>query len=271
MIKIIHKVFLLILFIFLENVSAKEIIVFAAADLVYTLNEVKDLYNQKNPKDKIKIIYGSSGKGYSQILHGAPIDIFFSANIEYIEKLKEKNLTASEIQIYAIGRIVVWWKKENKISVKDGIDVLLNPNIKKIAIANWKHAPYGMAAKECLEFYKIFDRIQDKLVFGENISQTAQYIQIGAADVGIIALSLAKSEFLKKEGEYSLLPENCHKQIKQAYVILKHATSNEEKKIAKRFYDYIQTKESRNIFKKYGFLLPNEINNEQNLGNNRRN
>ncbi len=263
MIKIINKIFILVLFIFIENIYAKEIIVFAAADLLYTLNEVKNLYNHKNPNDKIKIIYGSSGKGFNQILNGAPIDIFFSANIAYIEKLKEMNFTAMEIRIYAIGRIVLWWKKENKNNLKDGINVLLNPEIKKIAIANWKHAPYGIAAKECLEFYNIFDRIKDKLILGENISQTAQYIQIGAADVGIIALSLAKSEVLKKDGEYYILPENCHQQIQQAYVILKHATSNSEReKIAKRFYEFIQSKESREVFKKYGFLLPNEISHE---------
>ena len=263
MIKIINKILILVLFILIENIFAKEIIVFAASDLIYALNDIKDLYIHKNPNDKIKIIYGSSGKGFNQIVNGAPIDIFFSANIAYIEKLIEKNLTASEIQIYAIGRIVLWWKKENKMNLKDGVNVLLSSNIKKIAIANWKHAPYGVAAKECLEYYKIFDEIKDKLILGENISQAAQYIQIGAVDVGIIALSLAKSDVLIKDGEYYLLPENCHRQIKQAYVILKHATSNEEKeKIAKRFYDYIQSKEAREIFKKYGFLLPNEINHE---------
>lgn len=241
------------------KVYAGEITVYNAADLVYAMEEIGKLYKQKYPQDNVKMIFGSSGKGYNQIVNGAPFDIVFSADMRYVEKLKQQGLTASEVKPYAIGRIVIWTRRDSGIDVSKGTNALFDNKVKKIAIANWEHAPYGVAAKECLEHYNLFDKVKDKLVFGENISQTAQYIQTGAADIGFLALSIAKSEKLQKEGNYYLLPATCHKEIKQGYAILKHATKDKETyETAKRFYDFIQTPEARKIFIKYGFVLPGE-------------
>lgn len=236
-----------------------EITVYAASDLVYAFKEIQQLYKSKYPQDEIKIIFGSSGKGYHQILEGAPYDMIFSADMDYVEKLQEKGLTLSKPKPYAIGRIVLWVRKDSNIPVNDGINAVLNQKVKKIAIANWEHAPYGVAAKQCLEKYKLFDKVKDKLVLGENISQTAQYVQTAAADIGFLALSIAKSEVLSKEGVYYLLPESCHSQILQGYAITKNASKSEEKlNTARRFEEFVGTPQVRNIFIKYGFSLPGE-------------
>ncbi|PMP76072.1 MAG: molybdate ABC transporter substrate-binding protein [Sulfurihydrogenibium sp.] len=254
------KLLSLVITLFLAlKVYAGEIIVYAAADLTYAMEEILKVYKQKYPQDNIKVIYGSSGKGYNQIVNGAPYDILFSADLGFVEKLKQQGLTASDIRPYAVGRIVLWTRKDSGIDVSKGINVVLDPKVNKIAIANWEHAPYGRASKECLEYYKLFDKVKDKLVLGENISQTAQFIQTGAAEVGFIALSLAKSEKLQKEGVYYLLPANCHKEIVQGSAILKHATTDKERfETAKRFFDFVQSPEARKIFVKYGFVLPGE-------------
>lgn len=255
----ISRFVFVLLFICYTSSYAGSITVYAAADLSYAFKEIINLYKQKYPEDEVKAIFGSSGKGYHQILEGAPYDIVFSADMGYVEKLQEKGLTISKPKPYAVGRIVVWTRKDSGISVKDGINSILNPKVNKIAIANWEHAPYGIAAKECLEYYKLFDKVKDKFVLGENINHTAQYVQTGAADIGFLALSIAKSDTLTKSGVYYLLPESCHKQILQGYAILKNASKSKDTlETAKRFEEFISTKEARNIFIKYGFVLPGE-------------
>ena len=248
--------FLLLLFNF---AYAKQINVYAASDLVFAFSEIKKIYEKMYPEDSLKIIFGSSGKGYHQALNGAPYDVMFLANISYVELLKEKGVAISKILPYAYGRIVIWTRKDSGISLKYGINAVLNPKVKKIAVANWQHAPYGLAAKECLQHFHLFEKIKDKMVLGENVSQTAQFVEIGAVDVGFIAYSLAKSERLKKEGRYYLLPSNCHNPIKQGAVVLKHALEKEGKyKTALRFFNFMQTEEVRKILNKYGFELPDE-------------
>jgi len=245
--------------IFTITSKAAEITIYAAADLTYAFTEIKKVYENKFPKDKLKIIYGSSGKGYTQIINGAPYDIIFSADMGYVEKLKQQGYVISEVRPYAVGRIVLWTLKNGGIDVSKGINTILDPKVKKIAIANWEHAPYGIAAKECLEHYKLFDKVKNKLVLGENINQTAQYVETGAVDVGFIALSIAKSDKLMREGVYYLLPDTCHKQILQGAGILKNASSDKEKlETAKRFFDFMSTPEARKIMIKYGFVLPGE-------------
>lgn len=249
-------------FIVLITVSkATEITIYAASDLIYAFEEVKRLYESKYQNDKLKIVYVSSGKGYNKIVNGAPYDIVFSANMDYVERLKKEGFVISDIKPYAVGRIVIWALKSSDVDVSKGVDVLLDPKIKRISVANWEHAPYGVSAKQCLEYYGIFNKVKNKLVLGENISQTAQYIEIGSVDVGIIALSLAKGEKLLSKGNYYLLPENCHQQILQGSAILKNALKDKERyKTAKRFFEFINSPEVRKIMNKYGFILPGEKN-----------
>ena len=246
---------LLIFLLFSTTVYAETITIYAASSLSFAFKELIKTYQEKYPKDNIKVIFGSSGKGYNQIINGAPYDIFFSANMFYVKKLHENGLTLTAPKDYAKGRIVIWTRKDSSIDILKGIKVVLDKNVKKIAIANWKLAPYGKAAKECLQYYGIFDKVKHKIVKGQSIVQTAQLVQIGAADIGFIALSLAVSDKLKNIGNYYLLREKCYSPILQGYVILKNASENKEKlETAYRFYKFIQSKKSKEILKKYGFL-----------------
>jgi molybdate transport system substrate-binding protein len=254
--KKIKKLFLGITsaFIFISfNVQAQNISVAAASDLKFALDSVISVYQKQHPTEKIQVTYGSSGKFFEQIQYDAPFDIYFSADVNYPKKLKEKGLTISEVKIYAIGRIVIWSKKIDPNIEK--MNSFLDPNLNKIAIANPEHAPYGEKAKESMMYYKIYDKVINKLVFGENISQTAQFVQLGAADIGIIALSLALSPNMQKDGgKYYVIPEESHKPLEQGYVILKHAKNN---KNALKFYKFLSTPKSIAILTHFGFTQKN--------------
>lgn len=249
------RLLILFLFVFFGLVKAEVIRVFAAADLQFALKELADLYMKKYPEDKIDLIFGSSGKGFAQIKAGAPYHIFFSADMKYVEELYREGYAITKPKPYAIGRIVLWTRKDSGLDPSKFPEVLLDPRVKRIAIANWEHAPYGRASKEILEAYGVFQKVKDKLVIGENIAQTASYIRSGAADLGFIALSLAKAPELERVGGYWLVPEDKHERILQGYVITK-----EGQKVvgARRFYEFVASTEARKVFVKYGFLLPGE-------------
>ena len=248
---------LIILFLLLSFslVKAEVIRVFAAADLQFALRELADIYMKKYPEDKIELIFGSSGKGFAQIKAGAPYHIFFSADMKYAEELYKEGYAITKPKPYAIGRIVLWTRKDSGLAPSKFPEVLLDPRVKRIAIANWDHAPYGKASKEALEAYGVFQKVKDKLVIGENIAQTASYIRSGAADLGFIALSLAKAPELEMVGRCWLVPEDKHKRILQGYVITKEGQKFVS---ARRFYEFVASKEARKVFTKYGFLLPGE-------------
>ncbi|WP_228450760.1 molybdate ABC transporter substrate-binding protein [Chryseolinea soli] len=230
--------------------SAK-ILIAAASDLKFALDSVAATFKKNHP-GTVDITYGSSGKLFEQIANSAPFDIFFSADITYPQQLKEKQLTLSEIYIYGKGRIVLWSKKID--AKKEGMNGLLSPVVMKIAIANPQHAPYGKRAEEALDYYKMTEHVKSKLVFGENISQTAQFVTSGAADAGIVALSLALSPNMKKEkGSYFLIPEESHKPLEQGAVITKHAQGND---YAKAFLDYMKSDAAGAILRHFGFTKP---------------
>lgn len=233
----------------LANAQQNKILVAAAADLKFALDSVVQLFQKANPNATVNVTYGSSGKLSEQILNDAPFDLFFSADIAYPKKLSEKGFTISPIVSYGIGRIVIWSKKIDPTT--SGINALSNAAITKIAIANPVHAPYGRRAEEALKHYKIYEAVKDKLVFGENISQTAQFVTSGAADIGIVALSLARSPgMIREQGKYYLIPEASHQPLQQGFVILKHAQGN---MTATAFRDFINTKQVQNIFSYFGF------------------
>ena len=228
-----------------------KILIAAASDLKFALDSMVTVF-KKNNRGTVNVIYGSSGKLSEQISNGAPFDIFFSADINYPRQLKEKALTASEVYLYGIGRIVLWSKKLDPN--KDGMNSLVSPSIKKIAIANPVHAPYGKRAEEALTYYKLLETVKGKLVYGENISQTAQFITTGAADIGIVALSLAVSPNMKKEGgKYYLIPENSHKPLEQGAVITRIGKGND---LAKAFMEFIKSDTANKILFHFGFTKP---------------
>lgn len=250
------KVYLLsalILFVFgaftIPREENKKITIAAASDLKFALDDIITTYKKNNPRVEFETVYGSSGKLFEQIKNGAPFDLFFSADINYPKELKDKSLISSSIKTYGIGRIVIWSKKidPNTHQIKS----LLNSSLSKIAIANPEHAPYGKRAMESLKFYKIYNDTKPKLVYGENISQTAQFITSGAADIGIIALSLALSPTLKNEkGKYYLIPECSHTKLEQGCVILKRAKKNN---CVKSFFEFLSSNEAIVVLKNYGF------------------
>lgn len=235
--------------------QAGQVSITAASDLQYAMKEIISAYVKKNPGDKVSAVYGSSGKAFSQIENGAPYDMFFSADISYPEKLRASGSAISRPKPYAIGRMTVWVTKSGGLDAKKGIRLLSDPKVRKIAMANPEHAPYGRIAREVMEHYKVYDNVKNRIVLGENIQQTAQFVQTGAADVGMIAYSLALAPVLAKEGNYYLVPENTHKPIVQGYVLLKPASGNQT---AAKFEHFIGSREARTIFKRYGFTLPNE-------------
>lgn len=243
------------LFLSIGLLSADEIKVAAAADLVYAFGEIKKVYEKLYPEDKLNIAFGSSGKAFTQISNGAPYEIFFSADMGYVEKLKEKGLAVGEVKPYAHGRIGFWAPKSEKLPLEKGMEILKDERVKKLAIADPEHAPYGIAAVNALKSQGMYELVKSKLVLGENVSQAAQFVQSGAANLGILPISLAYSDKLRNSGDFYLFPEEWHNEIIQGYGILK---PGENKPSVKRFAEFVSTKEAREIFKKYGFLLPNE-------------
>ena len=232
---------------------AQEITVAAAADLQFVMQDVSARF-QKETGKTVKLIYGSSGNFFQQAQNGAPFDMFFSANLNYPKSLESAGLTEpGTFYQYAIGKIVIWVPNDSKVDVKAGLGSLLNPEIKKIAIANPQHAPYGQAAVAAMKKENIYDKIADKFVLGENISQTASFVVSGSADAGIVALALALSPNMKDKGQYAEIPASDYPPIEQACVILK---SSHQKDTAKAFLDFIKTPAVAELFRTYGFAVP---------------
>ena len=233
---------------------AGEVSIAAASDLNFAFKEIVAEFEKKTG-NTVKLSLGSSGNFYAQLSNGAPFDVFFSADIGYPKKLEEAGLAEpGTLYLYAIGRIVVWVPKGSPIDVASlGIKSLQHQSVQKVAIANPKHAPYGRAAVAAMEHFKVYDAVKDKLVLGENISQTAQFIQTGGADIGIIALSLAVAPAMKDTGRYWEVPLEAYPRLEQGAVILKAA---KDMKTARAFMDYIKSPEGATVFKRYGFFLP---------------
>jgi len=233
--------------------AADRLTIAAAADLKFAMEEIVAAFRQAHPGAAVETIYGSSGKFHTQILQGAPFDLFFSADIQFPRALAQQGLAASAVRPYALGRIVLWSaaRDASRMTLAD----LADPKIRRIAIANPKHAPYGKRAEEALRAAGVWDKVQDRLVLGENIAQTAQFVQSGNADVGIIALALALNHELASRGGYALIDAKLHQPLEQGYIVTKRAAGN---RLARQFADYMASAEARRVMVKYGFMLPGE-------------
>ena len=232
--------------------NAQEITVAAAADLQSVMQEITTRF-QKEAGKSVKVIYGSSGNFFQQIQNAAPFDVFFSANLDYPRKLEAAGLTEpGTFYQYATGKIVIWVPTESKLDVSSGLRSLLDPAVKKIAIANPQHAPYGQAAVAAMKKENVYDQLADKFVLGENISQTASFVVAGSADAGIVALSLALSPNMKNKGRFAEIPGDDYPPIEQACVVLK---SSPQKDTAKAFVNFIKTPAVADLFRSYGFAV----------------
>jgi molybdate transport system substrate-binding protein len=225
----------------------------AAADLKFAMDDLAAQY-QKQTGNELDVTYGSSGNFFSQLQNGAPFDLFFSADIDYPRKLDAAGLAEpGTLYEYAVGRIVIWTPPDSKLDVATrGFKALLDASVQKISIANPDHAPYGRAAVAALQKAGIYGQVSGKLVYGENISQAAQFVQSGNAQAGIVALSLAVSPAMK-DGQRWEVPADMHPPIEQGVVVLKSAKN---KGAARAFLDFVNSDAGRATLAKYGFTFP---------------
>jgi molybdate transport system substrate-binding protein len=242
-----------LLVLFSSICLAQDLTVAAAADLQFAMQDISARF-QKETGKKVNVIYGSSGNFFQQIQNGAPFDVLFSANLDYPKKLEAAGLTEKDTYYqYASGKIVIWVANESKLDLNSGLKTLLDPSIKKIAIANPQHAPYGQAAVAAMQKENVYDKVSEKLVLGENISQTASFVFSGSADIGVVALSLALSPNMKDHGRYVEIPAADYPPIQQACVVLK---SSKNKDVAFQFLTFLKTSPVGKLLKTYGFNLP---------------
>lgn len=230
-----------------------KLVVAAAADLKFAMEDIVAAFKLAHPGDEVEAIYGSSGKFHTQIRQGAPYDLFFSADIAYPRMLAKEGFAAAEVRPYALGRIVLWSRSRDasRMTLAD----LADPSIRKIAIANPKHAPYGKRAEEALRAAGVWDKVEPRLVIGENIAQAAQYVQSGNADIGIVALALALNQELASNGGYGPIDDKLHAPLEQGFVITQRAAGNP---LAIRFADFMASRAARKVMVRYGFVLPGE-------------
>ena len=237
-------------------VGATEIKVAAASDLTFAFEDVVAGF-EKQTGNQVRLTYGSSGNFFSQIQNGAPFDLFFSADLSFPRKLEAAGLTEpGSIYEYAKGQIVIWVPSVSKLDLNKGLAVLLDPGIRKIAIANPLHAPYGAAAVAAMKHADIYDQVKNKLVQGENISQAAQFVRSGNAEAGIVALSLALAPAMKSAGRYEVIAPEDYPPLIQAAVILK---SSHEKEVAKQFLKFLKEPETVALMEQYGFAVPEDV------------
>jgi molybdate transport system substrate-binding protein len=240
-----------------QSTGGRLVRVAAASDLKFALDEIITAFRAKHPGITVQVSYGSSGNFFSQLANRAPFDMFFSADVDYPRQLIAKGLAAKETEfLYAVGRLVVWVPRSSALDLtRLGIHALADPSIRKIAIANPKHAPYGRVAEAAMKTLGVYEAAQERLVYGENIAQTAQFVQTGAADIGIIALSLAVASALKDEGRFWEVPLESYPRIEQGGVILSWATDTAAAQVVRAF---VLGEEGRAILRRYGFFLPEQ-------------
>jgi molybdate transport system substrate-binding protein len=231
------------------------LLIAAAADLKFALDDVLAEFQKTHPEYEARTSYGSSGTLFAQIDNGAPFDLFLSADVKFPKKLIEHGKAEPDsLFAYAIGHLVVWTPKASSLDVEHlGIKALLDPKVRKIAIANPDVAPYGAAAVAALKKLGVYETIHSRLVLGENIAQTAQFVQSGAADVGLISLSLALAPKMKDGGKYWEVPTDAFPTLEQAGVI-RAGASNRPGAAALR--EYLTSPAGRAILRRYGFALP---------------
>lgn len=218
----------------------------AAANLRDVLEDLKQIYIKENPDKKVEITFGSSGLLVQQILNGASFDLFLSADSTFPDMLKSKNKTSGNSEIYTYGKVALWSSKAN---VSEGVKLVLNPEINKIAIANPELAPYGKNTVEALKKSGLYSKIENKIVWAENISQVAQFASTGNADVGFIALSNAKNKEMMRRGNFYELSEKECAPIAQSGIVLKGKSQTE----SQDFFDFINSEKANEIWKRYGY------------------
>ncbi len=261
-----NSLWLLMLLIFIagcadsntEQTSGHDTIVLkvaAAANLQYAMTELKSKFEESQPDVLLEVTYGSSGQFFSQLSQLAPYDIFFSADTNYPQKLMEQGfITKADYFPYASGQLVLWAPEGSPLDLETfGMQILLDPSVKKIAIASPRLAPYGSAAVEAMQHFELYDQIKVKLVLGENISQAAHFVESQAADVGVLAYSLVCVPERSNRGEYWKIPTDAYSPIIQTGGILK---TSPHPAAARQIRDFALDHEGQEILTRFGYTIP---------------
>ena len=237
-------------------VSAQQITVAAAADLNYALTQLAQRFEHTSGI-KVTLSFGASGNLYSQMTNGAPFDLFFSADEDYPKKLAEAGVAESpSVRVFAVGHLVLWVPSRSSLDLaKMRMQTLTEPSVAHIAIANPQHAPYGRAALAALEHYGLKEKVAGKLVYGENVSQAAQFVQSGNAQAGLIALSLAKSPAMADRGRYWEVPADAYPPLMQAAVVL---SASKQKQAAAAFLEFVLSPVGRDVLQQFGLTPPSQ-------------
>jgi molybdate transport system substrate-binding protein len=252
MLRKILSLVVLLTALFCSAIYAQKITVAAAANAQFVMNDIKDTF-QKQTGIEVDVIIGSSGKLTSQIEQSAPFDVFVSADTKYPTELFTKGFTMDSPKVYAQGLLVLWSTKKT-IKLNPDLKVLLSDSVSKIAIANPETAPYGLAAVEAMKYSKVYESVKNKLVFGESIAQTNEYITTSAADVGFTAKSVVLSDEMKGKGSWIDIDKKSYSPIDQAAVVIRH-TGNADTVSAVKFYNFLFSKQAKAIFRKYGYIV----------------
>ena len=232
---------------------AAPLLIAAAADLSYCIDDIAAAFRKEVPDAQIKISTGASGNFFAQIRNGAPFDAFLSADVDYPARLAKLGAAdGNTLSTYAVGRIALW-SPDPKLDVDKGLALLRDARITRIAIANPATAPYGRAAKSALERDGLWEAVQAKLVIGENISQTSQFVQTGNAQVGLVSLASLHAPRLAGVGRYALVPDSGLAPIEQAAIVTKHGAGNP---LAARFVRFLGSPAARAILERNGFSIP---------------
>ena len=236
-----------------ESSDSGMIYIAAAADLQFALPMIIDLFQQDHPEIKVRTTFGSSGNMRTQIAQQAPYDLFLSADIRYPELLIESgHAKADSLFTYALGQLVIWVPNNSPLNLENmSLKDLTDPRVRRIAIANPRHAPYGQAAVAALRHAGIHDEVADRLVYGENIAQAAQFVESGSADVGIIALALAIAPQMLERGRYRVIPPGYFPALNQGGAVMSHARNPEG---AMLFRDFLLGPVGKDILTQFGLL-----------------
>lgn len=248
-------VFIFACMMIMEHMAVAQMSIAAAGDLQFFMSNVAQRFQAETGK-QVRVTYGSSGNFFQQLENGAPFDLFFSANLDYARKLLDEGFAEpGSLYEYAQGKLVIWVPNSSWLDLRRGLQLLADPSVRKIAIANPQHAPYGQAAVAAMKSRGLYQNVQSKLILGENVSQTFSFVAAGAAEVGLVALALTVSPNVKEKGRFAEVPSDSYPQIRQACVILK---SSQNKETARQFLAFIKTPAIAHLLREYGFDVPGD-------------
>jgi molybdate transport system substrate-binding protein len=236
-----------------QSSSRGPIAVAAASDLQTVFPDIQSRF-ERDTGVKMTVSFGSSGNFFAQIQNGAPYDLFFSADVDYPRRLGDSgHAEKNSLYLYAIGKLVLWTRKDSGIDIRRGLAVLKDDRVRRIAIANPEYAPYGRAAVAALRSEQLYEALREKLVMGENLAQTAQLADSGNADVAILGSAIAHSPTLGASGTYIEIPAAAYAPIEQAAIVV---SASRNKDGARRLLEYIKNPDAKALFEKYGFTVP---------------